>query len=270
LYGGQSLEEHGQANNIDSKLVWHTRLRRDLEVRGVWRTLIALMPATIGAAIVTRSVASAIAGAVARASDCDPRVAPAQPPERARRRLLAVAIERVPDRDGWVTLIGVAGETSELLTAPYSRRPCIAYWARAVTADPENDSYDAGTDSEQRAASCDFALDVGDERVLVAANDAKLAFDRSLGGVVSFADDVLQVEPATNEHRGRDRNEAILLRPGERVIVRGQLMRARATRPIAHSDVVESAGDMLSDHDPTRCAVASPIDQSLSMRWTRR
>jgi hypothetical protein len=100
-----------------------------------------------------------------------------------------------------------------------------------VTADPENDSYDAGTDSEQRAASCDFALDVGDERVLVAASDAKLAFDRSLGEVVSFASDVLQVEPATSAHRGRDRNEEILLRPGERVVVRGQLVRGARDAP---------------------------------------
>jgi len=217
--------------SIDSKLIWHTRLRRNLEVRGVWRTLFAVMPATIGAAIVTRGVASAIAGAALLALAIAILALPLFSPERARRRLLAVAIERVPDRDGWVTLIGVAGETGELLTAPYSRRSCIAYWARAVTADPENDSYDAGTDSEQRAASCDFALDVGDERVLVAASDAKLAFDRSLGEVVSFANDVLQVEPATSAHRGRDRNEEVLLRPGERVVVRGQLVREARDAP---------------------------------------
>jgi hypothetical protein len=217
--------------SIDSKLIWHTRLRRDLEVRGVWRTLFAAMPATIGAAIVTRGVAAAIAGAALLALAIAILALPVFSPERARRRLLAVAIERVPDRDGWVTLIGVAGETGELLTAPYSRRSCIAYWARAVTADPENDSYDAGTDSEQRAASCDFALNVGDERVLVAASDAKLAFDRRCGEVVSFANDVLQVEPATSAQRGRDRNEEILLRPGERVVVRGQLVRGARDTP---------------------------------------
>jgi hypothetical protein len=152
-------------------------------------------------------------------------------PERVRRRLLAAASERVPDRDGWVTLVGVAGEAAELLTAPYSNRPCIAYWARAVAADTDDSSQDAGTDSEQRAGSCDFALDAGEVRAVVTARDANLAFDRSLGEVVSFSRDGIQIEPVMPSHRGQDRKEEILLRPGERVVVRGLLVRGASDAP---------------------------------------
>jgi hypothetical protein len=100
-----------------------------------------------------------------------------------------------------------------------------------VAADTEDHSHDAGTDSEQRAASCDFALDVGEVRVLVTAGDTKLAFDRRLGEVVSFSSDRLQIEPVTPAHRGRDRDEEILLRPGERVVVRGTLVRGAGDAP---------------------------------------
>lgn len=215
----------------DSKVATLTLVRRSLEVRWGWRALIAFIPAAIGAAIVTRSVPSAVVGAVFLAVALAVLALPAFSPERLRRRLLLAASERVPDSDGWVTLIGTAGEVGELLTAPYSKRRCIAYWARKVASDSEDDSRDAGTDAEQRAASCDFALDVGEVRVLVAATDANLAFDRSLGEVVSIAGDSLQIEPAAPTQRGRDRDEEIVLRPGERVVVRGLLVRGAGDAP---------------------------------------
>ena len=217
--------------NTDSRVTGLTRVRRDLEVRGVWRALFALVPAVIGTGLVTRGVGSAIAGVILLALTLTIVALPLFSPERVRQRLLAAASERVPDRDGWVTLVGVAGEAGKLLTAPYSRRPCIAYWARTVAADTEDSSQDAGTDSEQRAASCDFALDAGEVRVLITARDANLAFDRSRGEIVRFTNDTLQIDPVTPAHRGQDRNEEILLRPGERVVVRGLLVRGAGDAP---------------------------------------
>jgi hypothetical protein len=182
-------------------------------------------------AIVTRGAPSAVVGAALLAVALAVLALPAFSPERIRRRLLVVASERVPDSDGRVTLVGTAGEVGELLTAPYSKRRCIAYWARKVAADSEDDSRDAGTDSEQRAASCDFALDVGEVRVLVTAADANLAFDRSLGEVVSITGDSLQIEPVAPAQHGRDRDEEIVLRAGERVVVRGMLVRGAGDAP---------------------------------------
>jgi hypothetical protein len=217
----------------DSKVAALTLVRRSLEVRWGWRALLAFIPAAIGAGIVSRGAASAVVGAVLLAVALAVLTLPVFSPERLRRRLLAAASERVPDSDGWVTLIGTAGEAGELLTAPYSKRPCIAYWARKVAADSEDNSRDAGTDSEQRAASCDFALDLGEVRVLVTAADAHLAFDRHLGEVVSNAGDSLEIEPVAPAQRGRDRDrdEEILLRPGECVVVRGMLVRGAGDAP---------------------------------------
>lgn len=206
-------------------------VRRSLEVRWAWRALLAFIPGAIGAAILTRGIVLAIAGVVLLAMALAILALPAFSPERLRRRLLAGASERVPDSDGWVTLVGVVAELAEVLTAPYSKRRCVAYWARAVAADSEDDSRDAGTDSEQLVASCDFVIDVGEQRLLVTAGNANLAFDRSLGEVVSFTNDALQIEPVTPSHNGRDRQEEILLRPGERVVVRGMLVRGANDAP---------------------------------------
>lgn len=215
----------------DSKIGTLTLVRRSLEVRWGWRALFAVIPAAIGSAIVTRSLASAIAGVVLFALAVAILSLPLFSPERTRRRLLAAASERVPDADGWVTLVGVAAEAGELLSAPYSKRACVAYWARAVSADTEDDTRDAGTDSEQYAESCDFALEVGDVRLLVAGADAELAFDRNNGEVVLSTADAVQVERVSRAHRGRDRNEEIILRVGERVVVRGMLVRDGSGTP---------------------------------------
>lgn len=215
----------------DSRVATLTLVRRSLEVRWVWRALLACISAAIGVAIVTRGAPSAVIGAVLIAVALAILALPVFSPERLRRRLLMAASERVPDSDGWVALVGTAGELGELLTAPYSKRRCIAYWARKVAADAEDDSRDAGTDSEQHTASCDFTLDVGEVRVLVTAADAKLAFDRSLGEVVSISGDSLQIEPVAPAPHGRDRDEEILLRPGERVVVRGMLVRGAGAAP---------------------------------------
>jgi hypothetical protein len=214
-----------------SRVAALTRVRRDLEIHWGWRAALVFMFAAIGAAIVRNGVVSAIAGVVFLGLALAILALPLFSPERARRRLLGAASERVPDSDGWVTLVGVAAETGEVLTAPYSKRSCVAYWARKVAPDNEDDSRDAGTDSEQRAASCDFALDVGEVRMLVRAGDAYLAFDRSLGEVVSFTNDAVQIEPVTRAHQGRDRQEEILLRPGDRVVVRGMLVRGTSDGP---------------------------------------
>jgi hypothetical protein len=215
----------------DSRVTPVTLVRRSLEVRPGWRALLAVVPAAIGVALVTRGMASAIAGGLLVACALGLLALPMFSPERVRRRLLAAATERVPDEDGWVTLVGIAREAQDLLTAPYSKRPCVAYWARTVTADTEDESRDAGTDAEQRAASCDFALDVGGMRLMVSAGDAYLAFERSLGEVVTFSGESLAIEMLASSHRGRERQEEIVLRPGDRVVVRGMLVRGTSDAP---------------------------------------
>lgn len=215
----------------DSRVGPVTVVRRSLEVRPRWRVLLAVIPAAIGVALVTRGVASLIAGGLLVAVALVLLALPMFSPERVRRRLLAAAIESVPDSDGWVTLVGIASEAQDLLTAPYSKRPCVAYWARTVTADTEDDSRDAGTDAEQRAASCDFALDVGSVRVMVSAGDAYLAFDRSRGEVVTLSGESLAIERRASSHRGHDRHEEIVLRPGERVVVSGMLVHGTGDAP---------------------------------------
>ena len=230
--------------NTDSRVNWLTLERRGLEVRGGWRALLAFIPAAIGAAIVTAGgIVSAVVGVVLFAAAVALLALPMFSPERVRRRLLADASDRVPDCDSWVTLVGIASQAGDTLAAPYSERRCIAYWARAVLGDPEDDSHDAGTDSEQWSAACDFALDVGGVRVLVTARNAYLAFDRSLGEVVDWNDGSLHVEPITPAHRGGDRHEEILLLPGERVVVQGMLVHGGSHAPYrAAMELVSARG----------------------------
>lgn len=206
------------------------RVRRSLEVHPVVRGMFAVLAAVLGAVTVDRGVISWIVGVMFLIVALILFALPMFSPERARRRLLAAASERIPDADGHVTLAGVVGEAAELLTAPYSERRCVAYWARIVGPD-EDDSYDELIDSEQRAASCDFALDVGEVRVLVTVGDAYLAFDRSLGEAVLFVDGATQIEPVSRAHRGQYRREEILLRPGERAVVRGMFLRGGGDAP---------------------------------------
>lgn len=215
----------------DSRVAPVTLVRRSLEVRPGWRAILAVIPAAIGAALMTRGLASLVAGGLLVAGAVVLLALPMFSPERVRRRLLAAATDTVPDRDGWVTLVGIASEARDLLKAPYSKRPCVAYWARTVTTDTEDASRDAGTDAEQRAASCNFALDVGGVRLMVSAEDAYLAFDRNLGEVVTLSGESLAVERRASSHRGHDRQEEIVLRPGERVVVRGMLVRGTGDAP---------------------------------------
>lgn len=189
-----------------------TRVRRSLEVRWGWRVVFAAIPAAVGVALIMEvGVVGIVAGAVLVAIALAIFALPIFGPEHQRRRLLASARDR-GDRGGWVTLEGVATAAGELLAAPYSETRCIAYWARSVMADSENDSHDAGLDSAQRMACIDFTLEVDGVRVHVTSMRAQLVFDRGQAEIVSGA----------GTH---DRREEILLRAGERVVVRGILVR---------------------------------------------
>lgn len=111
-----------------------------------------------------------------------------------------------------MTLEGIAADAGALLAAPYSTTPCIAYWARSTTSDPDDEARDAGIDLEQRTASRDFTLDLGELRVVVAAARAELVFDRARATII-------------DGEGTRSRREEILLQPGDRVVVRGTLTR---------------------------------------------
>lgn len=194
-----------------AKLPARTVVRRSLEVRPGWRAIyIATLGAMAAELVKTGGFATAIGIGFLTVAVAILAL-PLFGPERSRRRLIAAVDEQLPEADGWVTLAGIAAEAGQQLAAPYSKRPCLAFWARAVPSDPDDDSRDAGVDAEQRAASCDFAIDVGDAHVLVEGRDAYLAFDRTLGETVAG---------------GPHRREEILLRAGERVVVRGMLIRA--------------------------------------------
>jgi hypothetical protein len=80
-------------------------------------------------------------------------------------------------------------------------------------------------------ACCDFALDVDGKRVLVDTREAHLAYDRSPGDIVSDEDRQLRVESVRPIHRGKDRNQEILLRAGDRVVVRGLFIRGTNDEP---------------------------------------
>jgi len=207
-----------------------TLTRRALEERWVWRAIISSVPTVIGASILSSSSSGSVVGGLLIIMAVAVLVMPVFSPERVRRRMLAVASSRLPDTNGWLTIKGTAGDIGNQLLAPYSERPCLAYWARRVVTDAET-GHEAVADDEQRLACCDFAVDVDGQRVLVDAREAYLAYDRSLGEIVSNEDGELRVEPLRRSHCGKDRTQEILLRAGDCVVVRGQLVRGADDEP---------------------------------------
>jgi hypothetical protein len=227
---GRAAIRAQKASVHDSKAGLVLLTRRALEERWLWRAVIAGVPAVIGASIFTDGMAGLVVGGLLIFVALAVLVMPLFSPERARRRMLASASERLPDSDGWLTVEGSVAHAGEELHAPYSERPCLAYWARRVSTDAET-GRESITDGEQRAACCDFALDVDGKRVLVDTREAHLAYDRKLGDIVSFEDGKLRIEPVRDIHRGKDRNQEILLRAGDRVVVRGLFIRGASDEP---------------------------------------
>jgi hypothetical protein len=227
---GRAAIRAQKASVHDSKAGLLLLTRRALEERWLWRAVIAGVPAAIGASIFTDGTAGLVVGGLCILAALAVLVVPVFSPERARRRMLASASPRLPESDGWFTVEGSVADAGEELHAPYSERPCLAYWVRRVSTDAET-GRESITDGEQRVACCDFALDVDGKRVLVDTRGAHLAYDRRLGDIVSYEDGKLRIEPVRPIHRGKDRNQEILLRAGDRVVVRGLFIRGASDEP---------------------------------------
>jgi len=218
---------------------------------------------TFGLLLLLARVAYGIPGALLAIAFVVVLTAPLTSADRLRRRLIRKATSHLPSSDGLVTLIGTAAEAGNTLVAPYSKRTCVAYWSRAVLESESLFKSDDALDFGQSEASCDFALDCDGERILVKAESAKLAFDYSLGEIVSFENGETRIEAVGRQHRGKSREQEIVLRPGDRVVVRGHLVRGPTDGPFrAVAQIVPLRRRPVT----IALAVSSPADKSRDER----
>lgn len=221
--------------STSSSVRWLEVYRRGLERSMGYRVGCVLTLGGIGGAFLfLPSFPISIVGAVCTVLALAHLILPLSPPERARKKMLVGARATLPEADGVVTLIGVACESGPLLGAWFSHRPCIAFWARTVRPDSDDHREDNPFDDENWAGICDFALDVGSEWVFVEGAHAYFAFDRSHAEVV-LGDETTTCVPATTAHRATYRREEVILRPGDRVAVRGMLVSEGRDTPFRRS-----------------------------------
>lgn len=226
----------GKLTSTASNVGHFETYRRALERRPVFRVGTIVFFGFFGVfPLIIPGPSSFVLGCVSVFMSLAHLIVPLFSPERARKRLLASATrEGLPQEDGLVTLIGIAGEAGPLLAAPYSQRACIAYWSRIVTPDSDDESKDDFLDHENKREICDFAIDVGSERVFVEAAQAYFAFDRAHSEIVR-RDKQRTCVPAIPANRTPTRFEEVIIRPGDRVVVRGIFMSEGGDNPFRRS-----------------------------------
>lgn len=162
------------------------------------------------------------------------RVARLQTPEKHARRLAERAVTTVPAEPGWTVLRGVLRSCADPLPAPFSARPCVAYWSRHVEPLSEHGPtvYDVAIHSTAR----DFVLDCGGTLVQVEAIGAQIVYDRRHGEVIAVGVGKPPhrsgaFRPMTDEDMVSPRRQEIIVAVGDPVVVAGQLARDAGDGP---------------------------------------
>ncbi|HEX5059723.1 MAG TPA: hypothetical protein VFV99_10205 [Kofleriaceae bacterium] len=137
----------------------------------------------------------------------------------------------LPTTSGEVIVRGIARALDANAVAPYSRRECLGYWAQ-FTGTHFGDEGGVREDryvAEDHVQLADVLVEVGDAKILVPADRARLICDPRSGEgarlrvAPNHGAEVDVFVPMTKELLGRARHQEHVLRAGDEVVVVGRL-----------------------------------------------
>jgi hypothetical protein len=186
---------------------------------------------------------------------------------RANRRAWHKAESALPASiDHGLVLRGIARPLDQRVVAPYSLRECLAYRGRFTGTQfgkpgVFSEVLYAG---EQRERIADLIVVVGDAKILVEGDAARLACDPCAGDAAPLQATVgreLEVDvflPMTRELAKRARHQEVLLLPGDEVVLVGYLVaerqRGATHRLVADATLVVKPAELATDAPPVDVA----------------